>query len=387
MRRLFVLVVVALAVTACGASGQPKDAAATPETAAAPSGHPPDVGRSAAWLHYLHMVSPTSGWALVWSSNPAGRGNAVLEPAVTHDEGHSWVPVTPAAARPLLVNGTALLYAVSAQRAWVAVNHGDGNSTVVFSTVDGGQSWTESKPVAGGQAVAMDFAGSGQGWLLVSPGAAMGQEPVDVYSTSDGGATWSLLASGLPAECDKTGMTFTSAQVGWITSTCAGGYQVLVSRDGGEQWAATVLPLPDPACPDGCAAASLQFAGDTTVLVVSSYPAVAVLLVSTDAGESWRTETMPAGTGPYPRVTFFGSAYAIAVAAGSQGAIGPDFYLTADGGQTWTAVAQGREFGSGGASFDFLSPQLGFAWTDAGQQLYQTSDSGRTWTIVAPQLS
>jgi photosystem II stability/assembly factor-like uncharacterized protein len=388
MRRVIALALLVTVgtLTACGsgsAVGQPKGAAATRETAASPSGRP--TARSTpVWIDDLQMVSAVDGWALVWSANPAGE--AALEPARTSDAGRSWTVVTPPLARPLLDNGEALLYAASARRAWIAVNHGDGKSTVVFGTSDGGQSWTESNPVVGYQAVAMDFAGADRGWLLESQGAAMGQDPVQVYGTADGGATWSLLAGGLPAECGKTGMAFSPAQVGWITSDCVLGYQVLVSRDGGAQWAAEQLPLPNSACADGCTAFQAQFAGPGTMLEVGSYPGAAVLLLSPDSGQTWRTEAMPAGAGPYPRITFFGTDDAIAVSAGSQGVIGQDFYLTSDGGLTWTAVSQGRQFGSSGAQFDFVSPQAGFAWIADGTGLYETADAGRTWTAVVAQL-
>lgn len=387
MRRFIALALLAVVtLTACGvgsATGQPKDAAGTRETAASPSGRP--AARSTpVWIDDLQMVSATDGWALMWSANPAG--SAALEPAVTSDGGRRWIVVTPPLARPLLSNGEALLYAVSARRAWIAVNHGDGKSTVVFGTSDGGQSWTESNPVVGYQAVAMDFAGAAHGWLLESQGAAMGQDPVRVYATADGGLTWSLIASELPVGCDKSGMAFSPAQAGWITSDCPAGSQVLVSRDGGAQWAPVQLPLPDSACSGGCQASQPQLAGDTTILELGSYPAAAVLLVSIDAGASWRTEAMPAGAGAYPRIQFFGPNDAIAVSAGAQGTIGSDFYLTRDGGLNWTAVPQGRQFGSSGAQFDFVGPQVGFAWIADEAGLYQTSDSGRTWTAVVAQL-
>ena len=385
MRRLLVLAVVTLALCACGASGQSKDAAATPETAAASLGRPLARGH-AVWIQDLQMVSVTDGWALVWSGNPNGSGNPALEPAVTRDGGRAWTAVTPPLARSLLSNGEALLYAVSARRAWIAVNHGDSSSTVVFDTADGGRSWTESSPVVGYQAIAMYFAGGDQGWLLESQGAAMGEDPVRVYATADGGVTWSLLAAGLPVGCDKSSMAFSPVQVGWITSTCVLGYSVLVSRDGGAQWAAEQLPLPSSACSAGCTAFGPQFAGATTFLEMGSYSAAAALLVSTDGGETWQAETMPAAAGPYPRVQFFGPADGIAVSAGSQGVIGPDFYLTTDGGLSWTAVPQGRQFGNSGAQFDFVGPQAGFAWLANGTRLYRTSDWGRTWTPVVTQL-
>jgi photosystem II stability/assembly factor-like uncharacterized protein len=332
------------------------------------------------------MITAATGWALVWSSDPAGSGSPALEPERTSDGGRNWVVVTPPAARPLLVNGQALLYAGSDQRALMAVNGGDGEATVVFATSDGGQRWSESNTVAGSQAVAIDFSGADQGWLLVAASAAMGQEPVYAYGTADGGVTWSLLTSDVPAACDKTGIAFSSGQTGWITSTCADGYQVLVSRDGGAHWSAISLPLPRSACADGCTAFRAQFAGPATVVPMGSYPAAAVLLLSTDGGQTWRTETMPAGAGPYPRVSFFGADDAVAVAASSQGMIGDDFFVTNDGGQSWTAVRQGRQFGRSGAQFDFVSPQVGFSWIPDDRQLYRTSDSGRTWTAVVPRL-
>jgi photosystem II stability/assembly factor-like uncharacterized protein len=102
---------------------------------------------------------------------------------------------------------------------------------------------------------------------------------------------------------------------------------------------------------------------------------------------------MPAGAGPYPRVRFFGQSDGIAVSAGPQGTIGRDFYLTSDGGLSWTVVPQGRHFGSSGEDFDFVSMAVGFAWvpgTDAiggAPKVYRTSDSGRTWTSFVPRLA
>jgi hypothetical protein len=381
---MILLAVVTVAVCACGAGGQPEGAGATRETAAPPSGHPPAT--STRWFNDVQMITAATGWALVWSSDPAGSGNPTLEPERTSDGGRTWVVVTPPAARSLLVNGQALLYAVSAQRAWMAVNGGDSESTVVFATSDGGQRWTQSNTIPGSEAVAFDFSGADRGWLLVAAGAAMGQEPVSVYGTADAGMTWSLLTRDVPAVCDKTGIAFGSAETGWITSVCNGGYQVLVSRDGGVQWSAASLPLPASACLDGCAASAPRSAGNTTVVQISSYPAAAVLLLSTDAGQTWRTEAMPAGAGPYPRVTFFGPDDAIAVAARPQGVIGRDFFVTSDGGQSWTTVPQGHLFGSSGAQFDFVSPQAGFAWVPGEPQLYQTSESGRTWAVIVPHL-
>ena len=128
--------------------------------------------------------------------------------------------------------------------------------------------------------------------------------------------------------------------------------------------------------------------GRTTFLVIWAYPDSAVLVVTADDGADWRSVVMPARAGPYPRVRFFGPADGIAVSAGSQGSIGRTFYVTFDGGRTWKPSVQGRRFGGNGASFDFVSPAIGFAWvTGAGPVTYQTSNSGRSWTSFVPGLS
>jgi photosystem II stability/assembly factor-like uncharacterized protein len=355
------------------------------------------------WIDDLQMVSVDDGWALVWSSDPAS-GNAVLEPAVTMDGGQSWAVVTPPAAGRSLPQGQVVLDAVSGQRAWLAVGTGNANSpssgtTSVYGTTDGGLRWSAGSPIPAATPSLLDFIGPATGWLLENLGQAMQQEAAALWRTANGGTTWSLVAetpplgqptSGsatLPTTCGKTGLAFVSAQVGWITGFCNDlSYAVLVSTDGGAHWASQPLPLQMSLCPSGCDAQPPQVAGSTTFLQVDTYPSAAYLLVTENSGGRWTVLRLPTRAGPYPRITFFGSATAIAVSAGPQGVIGSDFYLTNDGGLSWTAVAQGRQFGSSGAQFDFLNPKLGFAWIPGSRQLYQTSDSGQTWTAVAPQL-
>jgi hypothetical protein len=400
--RALALLVVAGMLTACGstgAAGRPEDAAATPETAALPSGRPAARGNPV-WIDDLQMVSAADGWALVWSANP--DKNSMLELARTTDGARAWTPVTLPGVRSL-PQGQVVLDAVSGRRAWLAVGTGNANSpssgaTSVYGTTDGGLRWSAGQPIPAATPSLLDFIGPATGWLLENLGQAMQQEAAALWRTTNDGMTWSLVAktpplgqptsggSALPTTCGKTGLAFVSPQVGWITGVCVLGYSVLVSRDGGAQWAAAQLPLSDSACADGCTAFQPQFAGATTVLEMSAYPAAAVLLVSTDAGETWQTDAMPAAAGPYPRVQFFGPADGIAVSAGAQGAIGSDFYLTRDGGLSWTAVAQGRQFGTSGAQFDFVGPGAGFAWIADTAGLYRTADAGRSWTAVDAQL-
>jgi hypothetical protein len=65
------------------------------------------------------------------------------------------------------------------------------------------------------------------------------------------------------------------------------------------------------------------------------------------------------------------------------------FYVTADGGQTWTPVRQGLRF-QPGMTVDFPSPEAGFAWNpnaSGAPPIYATSNGGRTWTWYLPRLA
>jgi photosystem II stability/assembly factor-like uncharacterized protein len=406
-----VAVTVALAAAGCGGPGAgPDSEPVTPETATSQSHSAPAQvqTRSPVWIDTLQMVSTTVGWALLWPSNPS-RSTA-LAVARTTDGGRTWTTVTPPAAVPALVTGQALLEAATAERAWFTVTAGSNPArptrTHVFGTTDGGQSWRQS-PAVGGAAdpVAIYFADPHRGWLLDSLGAAMNQNPVLLYRSTDGGMHWELLArspqlagdpaasSGLPVACGKNGLAFASARAGWITSFCPVGTDgVLTSTDGGAHWTTVSLPALGQQCQSGCDIPAPELVGGSVFLIVGSYPASACLLVSADAGRTWRVSLMPAGAGPYPRVRFFTADDAIAVAAGPQGRIGRNIYLTGDGGLTWTAVRQGRHFGGNWTDFDFVSLRAGFSWTYPGAgpvsalRLFRTSDSGRTWTSFGPRL-
>jgi hypothetical protein len=377
---------------------------------------PPTTSQSPAtapiWLESLQMTSAGTGWALRWTQSPAGANDGYLAPARTADGARTWTSVIPPAARALLATPGAavVLQALDGERAWLAVTAAatDGSPmhlTEVFGTVNGGRTWTTSAPLqVSGYAVLLRFAGPEHGWLLMADGVAMGQEPVQLYRSGDAGLRWSLAAqtpktgtesSGLPAGCDKAALAFAAASVGYVSNACnLLSDALLVSRDGGLDWAPQPLPVPATSCGDGCQVSGPQFAGQTGFLVIDRAPEAPYFLVSEDLGVTWRSEPLPSGAGEDPRIQFFSPLSGMLVSAGPQGVIGHLFYTTADGGQTWTAVPQGRFFTQPGTSFDFVSAWTGFAWaagTDAQGSsppaMYLTTDSGRTWVAFTPHLA
>ena len=197
-----VLLATVLLVAGCGTPPARSQSVAQPSAA---SGSPTASGSQAAapiWLDSLQMTSASTGWALRWTQNPAVVNDGYRAPARTTDGARTWTSVTPPAARALLATSgaTVVLQALDGERAWLAVTAAatDGSPTHltdVFGTVNGGRTWTTSAPLkVSGYAALLSFAGPEHGWLLMADGVAMGQEPVQLYRTSDAGLRWSLAA-------------------------------------------------------------------------------------------------------------------------------------------------------------------------------------------------
>src|SRR5262249_20218392 len=116
--------------------------AATPKVGApasrpgSPAPHPKPV-----WFQSLQVTSATSGWALVWSANPAViADDAHILLARTTDGARTWNDVTPTAARPMLTTlySYQALDPVDGDHAYLAVSHatsddgGPVSTTAVF---------------------------------------------------------------------------------------------------------------------------------------------------------------------------------------------------------------------------------------------------------------
>lgn len=363
------------------------------------------------WPRSLQMVSPADGWALAWLGSPDGTAPVAVALVRTSDGGRTWTEVTPGAAKPLLdsENSYPVLLASTAGRAWLAVTlmrsqSGYGvtpHRTEVFGTTDAGRSWTASNLIrAPGSAGWLDFTDPANGWLLQNLGAAMQQNHLQLYRTSDRGRHWSLIAqtlpwphtgtsrSGLPVDCDKTGIAFATPRTGWITGDCftlADAF--LLTHDGGLRWTPQPLPVPSDACQSaGCDVSPPEFFGATGFLTVGSYPGPGYLLVSHDTGATWTTVPLPPGSDPYARVRFFDAAHGLVVPAGPQGTVGRVFYVTTDAGRTWRPVPQGGPAWQPGTTVEFVTLDSGFAWNPNARRpvIYATVNGGRTWHGFTP---
>ncbi len=202
--------------------------------------HPPtpptSVKEQPITFQALRMFDATNGWATTFD------GEQVLHTSkgVLH-----WQEVSPG--RVARSNSQGQLEAtdfLDAHRAWVVFNPHPASSgpltqepLFVERTTDGGRTWQETTIVRQSSAFAQQitFLTPQVGWLLLSEGAALGSEGVEVLRTTNGGASWQImtrtsnttsnLPGSLPFTGVKSGICFISPTTGWITGMMEGLYQ------------------------------------------------------------------------------------------------------------------------------------------------------------------
>ncbi|TMC25052.1 MAG: hypothetical protein E6J36_06100 [Chloroflexi bacterium] len=192
----------------------------------------------------LHMIDPTTGWAL--------SEHAVLR---TADGGFHWKNVTPP---NTLLTRESIADFLTANLAWVTTPQANGATTQVLRTMDSGQTWQQST-IPAAYVKQMTFFDAQRGWILAGWGAGGGAaEAVAVYRTGDGGKTWRNVSRALPASTDtrpsvhlsfgglKSGIHFLNTSTGWITGTVGVNdlTWLYVSHDGGSTWYQQSLSLP-----------------------------------------------------------------------------------------------------------------------------------------------
>ncbi len=357
---------------------------------APPALRPPTV--TPLWLDSLQMVSPRIGWALRWTSNPGSLAPSSLVPARTTDGGRTWTDVTPSTAR-VAPSSASDLFVLDAERAWLGVG------TTLYSTSDGGGSWTRLSTFD--HLGSLDFVNAQDGWDMENLGAAMGQDAVAIYRSTDGGRRWFLVArtpslvgsgvslGGLITNCDKNGIVFATPSDGWITEYCNGGsIGFFATHDGGSSWAQQYLPAPS-ACSDGCGVSPPTFFGSTGFVTVGG---ASMLFVTHDTGATWARVSLPVNRSRSWIVQFVDARHGFVVPGSpAGGAAGHVLYTTSDAGTTWTPIHSDIGFNQY-ETFDFVSPEAGIIWIQAGDVLglsptYRTSDGGRIWVRFTPTLA
>lgn len=360
----------------------------------------PQWGSQAPGEAAVQMIDSSVGWAVTRDGI-----------ARTSDGGSHWSAVTPVGTAGASESGSAWPDAAFGQAhffgpdAAVVARAEAGNTIAVYRTADGGVNWTKSSF----QTLSVDapwlrgigFADETNGWLLVNfGGVAMGSELVGIYTTTDGGASWtpatvidpaSQQPDRLPLGGTKSGVTFISDKVGWVAGgSHADGVWLYITHDGGRTWRQAGLPVPRGYSTEGGAVRTyppLFF--DRAGLLPAAFGAERSLIffTSADGGATWKaTMAVPAG----PDATGF--VWAFADAAHGWLSDGTNLYATTDGAVNWTAVAADKRLtdlvrsGFRITELNFIDSATGWALLRSGDAatgtlaLLRTTDGGRNWS-------
>jgi photosystem II stability/assembly factor-like uncharacterized protein len=353
----------------------------TPAPSATPSLTPPASPASPSLvitptLTSLHMLDESNGWGLTYQR--------VLK---TTDGGAAWMDVTPAG---LSQSASLLAFFLDLKTAWIlAASGGDFFNGMLFRTVDGGITWTSVKvPFSGGSLYFLDET---HGWDLFASDCGAGSCGGSLYQSSDGGETWTELLKidqhsndnpkAIPLAGDKTGITFADQMHGWVSGTePMDNYAYLFStQDGGSAWGHQDLSLPQGYTPAQLAVDPPRFFtsqdGLLPVHIFSGEKSGLLFYLTQDGGKTWTPGTPTGVSGSYS----FISMQDIWVWDGET------MMVTQDGGKTWAKVAPNINLSQIIMQIDFVTQGVGWVITmdaDGKGQLLKTLDGGKTWAPV-----
>ena len=293
-------------------------------------------------------LAPVSG-RVAWVAGSAGT---ILR---TVDGGRSWASVGPPAAAALQFRD---IEAFDARHA-VALTIGEGADSRLYATSDGGRSWTETfrndEPAAFYDCVT--FLDSRHGLALSDPVGGKFR----ILATADGGRSWQVrptdgMPDALPGEFAfaASGTCLVSADGRAYFATGGGASaRIFSSRDGGRTWSVTDSPIPSG---PSAGIYSLAFADPRHGIAVGgdyAAPTAAPDGSAYLAGRGWTvSRTVP---GEYRSGAAFIGHGPAALAVGPTGSD-----LSLDGGRTW------KRFDTG--SFDaVLCAGDGSCWASGEQ--------------------
>jgi photosystem II stability/assembly factor-like uncharacterized protein len=330
-------------------------------------------------------------------------GTAILR---TTNGGESWEDVTPAGIHELVRGDNGSLRARLAggfsQGDSALVAFAQGYQAEIYRTSDGGQNWQVAllqlqDEVQGLTSIVL--LNEKHAWLLATRGVGAGNDWVDLYYSGDGGESWGFLtgsesennpAGGISSGGLKSGISFNSPQVGWLTGSAPIEMVYLFrTLDGGQTWQPYHLPLPEGASFSGSSFPPIFFDEQTGILPVT------VITLSNEAGLLFY-ETQDAGESWLPVVLLEGELTAWdwldeqhGFAAGTEDQLHSKLFITQDGGRSWDAYPAQMAVVS---HLDFISEEEGWAlcgWAfnpreGCSEDVYHTQDGGLNWERVYP---
>ncbi len=335
-------------------------------------------------LDYVELVTGDIGWGI------ASGADGILHILRTDNAGEEWREITPP--QPLTPHSFVLTPSVhfnDPENGWVSYTGTD----LIWATRDGGRTWRPSRlefsALLGGLIHSLD---EDQVWFFQFVDGGMQKVNTIVYSSQDGGITWTKLLDPFSdisiQSYDKTGVDFFNNQDGWLTRDFRGvspNITLEITADGGLTWES--LPLPSP--PSGtdlyatcaCGLYDPHLLSQTAGTIRLSCqcgsgenPLIKTYLYQTsDGGKSWEIEYIPVGE--------FHT-----ISPGVYYVIGREIYRSDDGGVNWDKIK--TVYWDGQLSFvgDQLALGIAHKTNDYEDALVKTINGCRTFSLIKPKL-
>ena len=282
---------------------------------------------------------------------------------------------------PIPMPSFAVLSAPSANVVWALVA-----GQYLFRSEDQGSTWDQRGPLPGASPPFISFAGDTTGWALFSTGGTSdcAQDGVQLWRTTDGAATWALVSvaqygqvspNGFDLEQCKQAVYFEDTMHGFVASGGTSNQAVVYSTsDGGVTWSASLLPYP-PGNPNTFQVLWLKGFGDSVLMLVR-YGTSHYVFSSSDRGRSWTIgATLPLDSQD------FGSATSFAFLSPTHWLLVQGGRETTDAGKTWHSFSYSDEEAAGVSSnFVFATETVGYG-TVRGD-LRRTLDGGHTFVMI-----
>lgn len=233
----------------------------------------------------------------------------------------------------------------------------------LWRSVDGGSSWTSVADVPAADFVVSRSTG-GVTWVDANVVLIYGSAG-KILRSADQGVTWADVSPAGFAD-DWLDLAFNASGIGVAVGPSG---RLARSTDGGASWQGVDTPMSEPGT-------AVAFADGATVVVLGN---LGQAMRSTDAGATWSLGSAFGASGFY-RLRFSSPGFGLAVSA-----IGGLTLRTADGGQTWTRIGGGTidENVTGIAA----SPSGNVVLAGSlGRDLLRSADGGATWAHPAFSL-
>jgi len=181
----------------------------------------------------LVFASSSTGWMpICYGSDP--------DLLMTNDGGATWsrqkLPTQASAAACDCVVRTPRF--VDPRNGFIQVSsYIDPSSLWLLGTIDGGRTWRAVSRPGTGYVLQLDLVDANHLWALVTPPGwnKTSSAGFELYRTTDGGQTWTLLRTLVPAAWPPGYLQFVDAQHGFQASV-NGASELLVTADGGLSW-------------------------------------------------------------------------------------------------------------------------------------------------------